>query len=463
MMKNRLSKWSIIYFFTRHLLKQIVFILIIFCSVFQKNNPIINCYAFIFLLILKIVRGVYMWASTWFVFNNSSIIIKKGFFFTKTIEIFYKNIHGAKIRQNAFYRVLGVFDLKISVKGNGTDLEDVLLSCIPDKYKNEIMQKLSIISDEKEENNINTWCISEKKIILASFSSITWTYLLSLAFIKSDIEEYLIYLPHANFLIESIENLWNEIPIIIIFLIVYSIGVLLALINNFLRFFNYKVCIRDDKINISRGLFEKLQTSMSINGISSFAIISSIVSELFGYGKLIAEGQEDDNDELEFVIFPYERKKNINLYLYQWFNIQNKNLCKMKKPILKQWVDSLLITFLIATVIIFIQSLKNKLIFFVLIIYICTKLQIKNFFDYISINENVFLIHKAGLKNKTSYIFLSDVVGIDVESNFIQRKLGLANITINIILNNCEQSFSIRDLMQNDIDKLIYIWRINHG
>lgn len=457
---GKLSKWSIFYYFFKDFLQQLITIFLFFNVLLTGMSLVNYLYILLFWGTLKIFRGLYLWKSTNFYIGEKSIIINKGILTIKQTEILVQDIQSVRIKESFWSKKLNTFDLSISIKGQLVEGKEIELSCIPVKYKEELCNKLNVYFEEFEKSSNKSWTISIKQIMQASLSSITWTYLLSLAYVKDDIQE-LGTIPVISIIINYIEKFIYDGSGVISFIKIYLLGIFFAFVINCFLYYNFKVYIYQGEIYTSRGFIEKHKAKMKIKDISSFSVSSTIISSVLGYGKLVADGQADENDNLSLTIFPFEKKEMIRIYMKEWFSIDNYRNIELKKDKLVKVFEALSVGVVFALIYNLIRLFFHKYQFVLLIflIYICINLVIRIVFSYVSMGDEIAVIHKAGITNRISYIRSSDIVSLEVEDNFLQRKLNYVNLYIHYISCNDEESIKLRNFRKEKVNKLIAMWR----
>ena len=102
---------------------------------------------------------------------------------------------------------------------------------------------------------------------------------------------------------------------------------------------------------------------------------------------------------------------------------------------------------------------KYQFIVLILLIFFCVNLVIRILFSYVSMGDEITVIHKAGITSRISYIRSSDIVSLEVESNFLQRRFNYVNLYLHYISCNDEQSIKLRNFKKEEVDRLIGIWR----
>lgn len=104
-------------------------------------------------------------------------------------------------------------------------------------------------------------------------------------------------------------------------------------------------------------------------------------------------------------------------------------------------------------------SNKYAILFLIVIICILVNIIIKISCSYVSIDENIMVLYKAGINSKTVYIKNSNIVNLEVENNYLQRMFNCTNFYINYISCNEEYSLKLRNYDTKQINKIIWIWK----
>lgn len=456
------SKWSVLYYFFDNLWHQFFTLILITSSMMTGLNNQLMLLVVFSLIIIKFIKGIFLSKSITIFVDSDKIVVNKKIINSKQVIIKKNEIRGIKVKESFLGRFLHIVDLDIAIKGNLLEEEKIRIKCITQKDKEVILSFISEKAnrDNDDFNNEYEWRINVKQILLSSVMSLSWTYIISLVYLREELSD-LKKIPFLGYIYNFVEVLFEQKYEVIAYVEIIFVGILLSIIGSIFKYNNFRVNIANETINISRGYLDLYSSSIKINDISSILIKESIFSSVSGYGKLLVEGQIEEEDSLSLTIFPCEKKDKIKFYLEKWFNIQSKQeLSVQKRKKLKFLESFLVITFFVLLNVVLKKTLQKKYFFLGIVIslIIVVNVIIKVFFSYVSVDESFFVVFNAGIKSKTTYIKNIDITCIEVENNFIQRILNCSNFQINYISCDEEYSITFKNYYNADIDRMIQIW-----
>lgn len=457
------SNWSVLYYFFNNLWRQFFSIIIIASSVFSGFNNQTLLILILWLIISRLVKGIFLSRAITIFVDADHIIVNKKILNNKQVKILKNDIQSIKTKESFIGRFLHVVDLDISIKENILENQNIRIKCITVNDKNTI---LSFMDKTLEENTITStqeWLISKKQMLLSATMSLSWSYIISFAYLREDLKG-ISNIPFFNLVFDLFEKIFEQKYEFIAYIELTALGFLIAIITNIFKYNNYRIRIYDGTMFISRGLLDSYKSSIKLSEISSISIRESVFSSLIGgYGKLLAEGQIDEEDTLSLTIFPFEKVEKIKAYVKDWFNINlyQKCIVKKRKAIrVFEFVFTLIFFTFINILLLNKLSLKYYIFCFAISICLIIHILIKINSSYISIDENAMVIFKAGINSKTVYVKNAEVASFEVKNNFIQRKFKCSTLCINYISCNNEYDITFRNYNKKDIEHIIQIWKL---
>lgn len=399
-----------------------------------KGNLII-----IIILLLIVFYRINIWRKTWIYIDDKALVIEKDTLNKKVNTIALSNISNVNLEQNLLERVLGTCKLKLDTNSKSTaDETDVKIILKKDKaleLKNKILH-LSITKQTEEIEEKYDIKYSLKDVILNGF------YSASVGSIIYVVTLIILGVILHNEIIENIKN--ANIKSILIYSIFFIGNAIYFLFKDILKYYNFKVGRRGDKIYLSYGLADKKDYSIPVDKINGIIIDSPVISRIANKKSLdiINIGIGDEKSEGAKLLLSgtdTEIRQKLKKILPE-FNIPMDYEVKRQN---KKVLVLSIIYFAIFSLIVIPCSIKFSLIFLILIpIYILVSLM-KYFTLGLYYGEDGILIYRGIFRRIGKYFLYEKVQNIIIKSNVIAEKLKIRKMDVFILASIINSTASI--------------------
>ncbi|MDY0277332.1 MAG: PH domain-containing protein [Acholeplasma sp.] len=358
--KNHVTKKRFVGFFLSVLVTSfIIFIFVI--SIFSPKDSEgevdyipneIAIYGLIAGLLVLVLGSIYAWIilkKHVFYEEEDKLIIEKGLFFKRKIEIPYANIHTISIKRNFLDLILGISKIQIDT---GTIANSMPEGNIPLSKNNALIIKDYI---EKRKNNIvlEFPSLNQKQVYVNTeeenvFYQVKWYQLLLMGVIKQGylaivffVTTFLVFIFNLSVLDPDPSNRVELSSAFLSFLlIIVSIGILLSVVQLFV-FYGYKVTVKDQELEYQYGLLTKTIFKVNIKRINALYVKQSLLYRLFGYVSLSASiigiGEPQDSNsksgnESKYLLPIVKKEKALELMKICGYDYDIYNNVPYEKP-----------------------------------------------------------------------------------------------------------------------------------
>ena len=290
----------------------------------------------ILLYITYLVTGALKWYSNTFYLDKDVFYYKSGIFIKKEKKIPLDSILSIDLEENFKHRICGLKLLKIDTGANNNikDIELLLKYNLAITLRNDLLGKnVQTVTDE--ENII--YNLDLKSLFFFALTRSRFIYLIAVSFVLIS----LLYEANINNLITKTHSPLVVFFILIAFFLVIKLITVSITMN---KYYNYKVKMNDNLLEISSGFLERKVSSLNTQKVFALKTTQNLLQRMdnkitvsvsaFGY---------QDNDNEEAVIFPYIDKDNVNdiiknifpkfIYKGKLYNINPKYKIRYKKYI----------------------------------------------------------------------------------------------------------------------------------
>lgn len=439
--------------------KNIIFIILGF-SYFIKEFDIYKSLLIILICLIGIIIISFIgWYNNIFYFKESSIVLKKGVFSIAKREIPFEKVNTVDISQNIIQKILNLSQIKVdtgTVKTNKSEISLLLKSYRAREIKNILLNNIDNIIDIKENNNVCK--LSTKDLLIYSLTSNTILNGIGVIFILYNfIDDYI----NQIFKIDLFSKLnisdFSFLRIIFALLVILCFSVILAIIRSFIKYYNFKVYIEENKLNISYGLFNKKNYSFQIKKIKGLHVKQNLIMQLFNLRTIeiesIGYGDEDGEKAILFPIINENSQKDIINNFIPFLNFQG-NIYKSEKTALLRFVfKKLVFVCIIICISIYYSKYGYLSILLIPIIFILGFMQFKN--SAIGINNDLVYMSRNGFNKEQSIIKINAVQSIEISHSYFQNIKGLCNLKTNIFSNDFGNTIKVRNLNHDLVNKII--------
>ena len=253
-----------------------------------------------------------IWSRTYISIQNNALVLEKNTLNRKKNTIGISNISNINLEQNLFEMALGTCKLKLDTNSMTTaDKTDVNIVL---KKKDAENFRLYLLGLHEEECTIKevektgiSFDASAKEIFLHGLFSLNFgTLLLILAAIGS-------FIPLVQEMgsVETTSGFESAISIVVVVWI--AGGMIWKVVREFLRYLEFSIERRDDKVYLSYGIIKRVTYSIPVEKINGVRLNQTMIARI---GKryrveVVNVGMGNDEEEQHSFFLPYGKKEKI--------------------------------------------------------------------------------------------------------------------------------------------------------
>ncbi|MEN6391210.1 MAG: PH domain-containing protein [Syntrophomonas sp.] len=240
-----------------------------------------------FILLLFFAYGVLYWARYVFYIKGQELRMESGVLIRKKRYIPFERIQTVQISAGILQRLLGLVKVQVETAAGGKKAEFVL-EALPRQKAEELSSLLQAKENYSQGSHLGKAAVeytlsTRSLLLLASTSNSIGVAIAAIAAVSQ-----------FNDIFTSV-HIWEKLGAflkdivageagLIIFLVITLLFVawLLSLLGTVIRFAGFRMTRDDKKIKISRGLFEKQQTTIPLNKIQSVRLIEGVLRQPLG-------------------------------------------------------------------------------------------------------------------------------------------------------------------------------------
>jgi putative membrane protein len=323
---NRLHPASIFVLFVKTL-RELALPLIVALVVGRGGSyiPWVNNYVLLSIgLGVTLLFGILRWLTFTYTVDGGELRIKQGVLIRKKRYIRQERIQSINFSQGIIQRLFGLVQVRIETAGGGSEPE-VQLNAITkieaDQLRSHLLSKTDIkeeeTNNEQEEKRAEAvWKLSSKELLITALTSSG----IGLAFpvvgaIFAQVDQFI----PENFFKNTFGVVMTSSLVMASTIVVSVIFVawLLSSIATMLKYGNFSIRKTGDQLEISRGVLEKRQLTLSERRITAIRIVDTPLRQPFGYVSLYVEsaGGGTKDEQLSTILLPILHRKNLPLFL----------------------------------------------------------------------------------------------------------------------------------------------------
>lgn len=384
---------------------------------------------------------------------NFKFHVKEGYFFLKRgilnkeeISVSTSKIQNVYIKQNLLQQLINVVSL--SIESAGDDNTEIEISAL-ERHKAEALKSLLMQSAKAENDEIEDetgdlvyYKASVKKLLLEGVSENHFkSFVLIFAFIMgiyNDVKQFLdqldlteVFGPWFKLDDESLMGILLFNVSIVIVLLVLSF--FLSLIRMFVKNFNLTVKRNADGLEISKGLFNKINLSLSSSRIQNTTVYTNKLKQVFGLYKLaFTQAMANKKQQLNFNIVGLG-KHQISDLLQQFYPNVEERLIKNKphKYLLHRVLFFSAIIVVLINVGLYFAPKSFLVINVPLLIYVVANAIYTYRKSYYHLDSDYIVVGGGRLVDTTtSFLEIKKVQAVTLKQTIFQKNKGLASIVV---------------------------------
>ena len=427
-------------------------------------------------VVLIILFSFLSWLRFTYQLEEDQLRIERGIFIRKKRTISKHRIQSIDLSQNIIHRIFGLTRLEIETAGNDSST-DAGLSAVTMadgqmlhnklKYKKHVSEAASeespeevkTVQEEMNEANLPQRKITVKALLITGSTSASFGILIGIFGVAfSQVETFIpdrFYDETARWVL----SLGLQI-IIILCLIVLLFLWLLSILYSVIKDWNFTITRYEKELFITRGLLEKKQTTIPLKRIQAVGIKESPLHQLFGFIRVyveIASGDTNNNQEMNTIIFPLLRKKEIGAFLSAFlpeYHYRTDKLVRLPKKALPYYLFRSMDLPLLAVIVVGIFF--SSYIWIPVLLVVVTGLY--GFAAFKSagyaIDEQQITVQTRRFGKDTVLIPQRRVQALQRKQHILHRKQSLATIDMAILNKASGRHFVIKELRVTDSNQI---------
>ncbi|WNF38087.1 PH domain-containing protein [Bacillaceae bacterium IKA-2] len=425
-----------------------------------------------------LVLGLYgylKWLTFTYEIDDQQLKIRQGIFIKKQRYIRKERIYSIDITAGVLQRLFHLVAVKVETAGGGNEPE-VSLTAVTEQDADFLKNQLLIshsqeevsevdneaiqipLSPETEFKNDTVWKLSNQNLLLTALtSSGVGIVLMALIALLSQLEGWI----PDEFLIDTFGYLFQSsiifliIPVMIIIILAWFVSI----IGTVIKYGKFTINKKGDEIEITRGILEKRQLTLSLTRITAIRVVESILRQPFGLATVYVEsaGGGSKDEQLSTVLFPIVRKKQLLEQLAEIvpeyaFEQPLEPLPKRarKRYIIRKLIPAALIA---VPLIYFIPYGSVGATILLGLALLLGSLQYKN--AGIGINSRFLWISFRTISKTLVIIPKRRIQAIEARQSFIQRFRSLFTVQASILTSISGKSFSSVDVGEEQKDAVL--------
>ncbi len=285
----------------------------------------------IFVVVLAVALGIqtFLWAKTYISIEENTLVVERNTLNKKRNTIGLKNISNVNLEQNLLEMILGTCKVKLDTNSlstaDETDVNIVLKKADAEQFRSWVLAKIEgkeIREEEKKETVTETISSSEETEIVGHVGDIILHGLFSIRIIMFILLIGIIALQVwsiAEHGADSLGETMGEIFASVFVAFYFAAIILWGIVKEFIKYLNFRIERKKDKVYLSYGLFKKVAYSVPVDKINGIRLAQTPLARMGRryMVEIINVGMDDDENEMNTFFLPYNKLENIQKQLHQ--------------------------------------------------------------------------------------------------------------------------------------------------
>lgn len=253
-----------------------------------------------------------IWSKTYISIRDNALVLEKNTLNRKKNTIGISNISNINLEQNLFEMLLGTCRLKLDTNSmttaDETDVNIVLKKKDAEKFR---LYLLGLQEEEQEMKEVvgtgKAFTASSKDIFIHGLFSINiGTFFLILAAIGS-------FIPLVDEMANMESSSGFDAVVSVLVVVWVAVGMMWKVIREFLRYLDFSIERRDDKVYLSYGIIKRVTYSIPVEKINGVRLNQTMIARI---GKryrveVVNVGMGNDKEEQHSFFLPYGKREKI--------------------------------------------------------------------------------------------------------------------------------------------------------
>lgn len=268
---------------------------------------------FVVVLLVCIIWQYVVWAKTYVSIQENTLVVERNTWNRKKNTIGIKNISNVNLEQNLLEMLFGTCKVKLDTNSlstaNETDVKIVLKKKDAEKFREFLVQKTEAEWAVHTEEDV-----CEEKKFISDMDDIVMHGLFSINIISVVI--LVVAIVAAVFVWnDTLHNKRGIMEVLItVFMIFWFLGERLwSIINGFIKYLDFEIERKGDKIFLSYGLLKKVTYSIPVDKINAVRFTQTMIARLGRryMVEIINVGMDDDENETNSFFLPYAKREKL--------------------------------------------------------------------------------------------------------------------------------------------------------
>lgn len=275
-------------------------------------------------VILGVVLGyqTLLWAKTYISIEENTLVIERNTINAKRNTIGLKNVSNVNLEQNLLEMILGTCKVKLDTNSlstaDETDVNIVLKKADAEAFRKFVLaraegQQISLSTETEIEQEVDAEGEPSDAVLRGSIGDLMFHGVLSIRVLN-------VILIVGFFLICVIAYQEKGTPSfdVVISLVAFLALTLWPTIKEFIKYLNFRIERKTDKVYLSYGLFKKVAYSVPVDKINGIKLSQTWIARIVGryMVEIINVGMDDDEKEANTFFLPYNELETIQEQLH---------------------------------------------------------------------------------------------------------------------------------------------------
>lgn len=259
-----------------------------------------------------------LWAKTYIFIEENTLVVERNTLNKKRNTIGLKVISNVNLEQNILEMILGTCKVKLDTNSlstaDETDVHIVLKKADAEKFRALVLAKeetTEVVSEQQETDTSITGMVGD--VILHGLFSTRITLVILLIGIVG-LQIWTIMTIGTEELGETIV----EIGISLAATFYTAAGIMWNIVKEFIKYINFRIERKEDKVFLSYGLFKKVAYSVPVDKINGIRLTQTPIARMAKYYmvEIINVGMDDNENEASTFFLPYSKLETIQSRLH---------------------------------------------------------------------------------------------------------------------------------------------------
>ncbi|GGG24963.1 UPF0699 transmembrane protein YdbT [Lysinibacillus alkalisoli] len=428
------------------------------------------------IIIFTLLAGVIKWWTFFYWFEDGELRVKYGLFVKKKRYISFERIQTLNYHEGIFHRIFGLVKVQVETAGSTDGKPEVEFTALTREAADQIeieMRKAKAKPVTNEETSIEEDTVTEPvpEIVTEAMYKMSLKDLFVLASTSGGIgiiiSGLLALLSQASDVIPY-EKIYGELAaiakygvliILLTIFVLFILGWVASLILTFLKYYDFKIVIQEEKMIITRGLIEKKRLTIPLNRVQAIKIVENPFRQMFGYATVHLEsaGSNNDNNKESVVMFPLIKMHAIEQHIthlfpdYEW----QQNYVPAPKKALPYYyrIDFFYIVPIIAVASYFLYPWG--LLTLLLIPFTMGLGVWQHRTAAYCINDKQLTLRYRGISRVTFFVQKHRIQSLSSRQSYFQKKNDVMGIHLSVMSGASGAKASIRALDQADVEHIL--------